>query len=221
MDFTSKAAGWITDDKWAMQHKEIVAIPNKDKAAVVIVGDSISQSWGGPGRKVWAPGDAAWASEMPRVPRLNTAVTGDSTQHILWRLRNGEIKGAKPKIFLVMAGTNNMPHFTPEQIAGGIVEIINELRTASPQSKILLQGILPRGDDAAAPLRKHVVKTNLLLSGLADGAAVHFFDFGPLFLDEDGRPHKTRMAVDKVHLTAEGYRVWARAIAPIINDWTS
>ncbi len=220
MDYASKVAGWITDDKWATQHKEIVEAPNKDKADVVIIGDSISQSWGGPWRKVWAPGAAAWAAEMPKAARLNAAVTGDSTQHILWRLRNGAIKGAKPKVFLIMAGTNNLPHFSPEQVAGGVLEIVRECRAAAPEARVLVQGILPRGETPADPLRKQVEKTNELLSGLSDGRTVHFFDFGTLFLDKDGKPHSTRMAADKVHLTSEGYRIWARAIAPIVNDWT-
>ena len=37
----------------------------------------------------------------------------DKTQHMLWRLQNGELDGVNPKVVVLMAGTNNVGNATP------------------------------------------------------------------------------------------------------------
>ena len=38
---------------------------------------------------------------------MNLGIGGDRTQHVLWRLDNGNIDGIKPKLAVLMIGTNN------------------------------------------------------------------------------------------------------------------
>src|SRR5262245_58519258 len=71
-----------------------------EKAQVIFIGDSITQGWEKEGKDVW---------EKFYSPRnaVNLGIGGDRTQHVLWRLDNGNLKGLKPKAIVLMIGTNN------------------------------------------------------------------------------------------------------------------
>ena len=55
-------------------------------------------------------------------------IGGDRTQHVLWRLENGNIDGISPKLAVLMIGTNNCGSNTPEEIAEGVEAIVKKLR---------------------------------------------------------------------------------------------
>jgi beta-glucosidase len=110
-----------------------------------------------------------------------------------------------------MIGTNNIGTNTPEQIADGIAAIVAKLRAATPETKVLVLGIFPRGPDANDEARKTANATNALVAGLADGTMVRYLDIGPKFLAEDGTL-STDIMPDLVHLSPAGYQIWADAI---------
>lgn len=71
-------------------HEKFVATAKQGKAQVVFLGDSITAGWGGAGKEVWTK---AFATYEP----ANFGIGGDRTQHVLWRISNGELDGLKPK----------------------------------------------------------------------------------------------------------------------------
>jgi lysophospholipase L1-like esterase len=180
---------------------------------LLFVGDSITQAWAGPGREAWdkhfAPGGAA-----------NLGIGGDQTQHVIWRMHNGNLEGlAKPaagrapRLAIVMIGTNNLGvGHAPEQVAEGVKGVIDSIRKELPETKVLLLAILPRGEKFDDPLRLAVAETNELLPALADGKTVHFLDTGAIFIEEDGSISKEIMP-DFLHLSPRAYAMWAEAIA--------
>ena len=81
---------------------------------VIFLGDSITQGWEG---KDAVP---VWNKYYGARKAMNAGIGGDRTQHVLWRLDNGNIAGIKPKLAVIMIGTNNAGSDTPEDIAAGI-----------------------------------------------------------------------------------------------------
>ncbi len=195
-------------------------ISKKGEAQLVFLGDSITQGWeaGGkvdkegqkqPGPKdIW---DAAWGQYKP----ANFGIGGDRTEHVLWRLDNGNFDGLKPKLVVLMIGTNNTGHRKaeepPQQTADGVKAIIDRLAKKCPDTKVLLLGIFPRGEKPEDKLRVHNAKINELLAKLADGKKVTYTDIGKKFLQEDGTLTKEIMP-DLLHLSAKGYQIWADAL---------
>ena len=110
-----------------------------------------------------------------------------------------------------MIGTNNMGAHTPEQIAGGVKKIIDDLRKKKPDMKILVLGIFPRSAKADDKIRVKVNDTNKLIEKFADGKAVFYKDIGSKFLTADGTLEKKIMP-DLLHLSEEGYKIWAEGI---------
>ncbi|NBV48870.1 MAG: GDSL family lipase, partial [Verrucomicrobia bacterium] len=101
---------------------------------------------------------------------------------------------------------------SPEQIAAGIKNIIAAIHQRSPETKVLLLAIFPRGaTEANNPGRAKNQAVNALIAKYDDGQKVHFLDIGPKFLKPDGTLEKAIMP-DLLHLNAASYQIWADAI---------
>lgn len=195
------------DGQWMERHEAINKRVAEGDVDLIFIGDSITQGWEGAGKEVWqryyADRNAA-----------NLGISGDRTQHVLWRLENGNIDGISPKLAVVMIGTNNSGDNTPQEIADGIKAIVEKLRTELPQTKILLLGIFPRGEDDEDPRRIVNTKTNELIREYADGETVHYLDIGERFLEDDGETLSRETMPDLLHLNEKSYQTWAEAIEP-------
>ena len=175
---------------------------SEGKVDLIFIGDSITSGWESRGSKVWE-------QFYGKRNAVNLGIGGDRTQHVIWRLDNGNVKGISPKAAVVMIGTNNSRDNTPEQIAEGVTVIINQLQNKLPETKILLLAIFPRG----ANDERHRVneKANAIFSELADGEHVHYLDIGSKFMNKDGVLIRGMMP-DQLHLNEQGYVIWAEAI---------
>ena len=158
------------------------------------------------------PGAEAWAASLARFKPLNLGIGGDQTQHVLWRIRHGELDGLQPRMLVLLIGTNNLGSgiWDPAATARGIETVLQEIRTRLPATHILHLAIFPRGEFADDPMRAKVAETNQLLAGLAIPQRT-FVDMGSIFLDADGRISRALMD-DFLHPTAAGYSRWAQRL---------
>ena len=185
---------------------------NEQDVDLILIGDSITQSFGGGGRQTGQPGAAALATALPDVLISNQGISGDRTQHILWRLNNGALAEKCPRLIALMIGTNNLPHDSAQEIALGIEAIVAWLRSACPESSILLHAVPPRGAKATDPMREKVRAINIRISALAEEDNVRWIDPWSACLLEDGSINPEVMAADAVHLNSGGYQLWARTL---------
>lgn len=195
------------DQGWQDRHKLINerVVATGKKAQVVFIGDSITQGWEGSGK-------AVWVRYYAHRDALNLGIGGDRTQHVLWRLENGNLEGLNPKAAVVMIGTNNSngEDNTPEQILDGVAAIVQKLRSQLPDMKILLVAIFPRSENLSVQ-RGKLAMINQVLRKLADNQNVIWIDFGHRFLNSDGTIPGDLMP-DYLHLSEDGYKIWAQTI---------
>lgn len=177
------------------------------KPDLVFFGDSITEGWN--------EHPTIWASAFGLYKPLNFGMGGDRTQHILWRIENGELDGIEPKVVVIMIGTNNITSDTASGIASGIARIVELIRAKSPATKVLLLGIFPRGKKPD-PYRERVKEVNLTIKKLDDNKNVFFLDLGGKFLQSDGTMTKEIMP-DFLHPSAKGYQIWAEGMAPLLE----
>ncbi|MFN0075903.1 MAG: platelet-activating factor acetylhydrolase IB subunit [Prosthecobacter sp.] len=195
-------------------HEKFVSIAKEGKAQLVFLGDSITAGWGSK-KDIW---DKAFGAYTP----ANFGIGGDRTQHVLWRIQNGELDGIKPKAVVIMIGTNNSGQDPAEGIAKGVTAIVETVRAKQPQAKILLLAVFPRGEKASTPEkanpgRDKLKQVNAIIAKLDDGKNIHFLDIGDKFLQPDGSLTKEIMP-DFLHLSAAGYQIWADAIGPKLAE---
>jgi len=186
------------DPWWKQRQESMNARVAKGNVDLVLIGDSITQGWEGGGKKAW---DEFYAKRNA----VNLGIGGDQTQHVLWRLQNGNLKGISPKLAVLMIGTNNAGGNRPEEIAAGIRAIIRTLRKNAPDTKILVLAIFPRGPNNDDGLRKINAEASELVarSKRIDGKMVKFKDIGKKFLEPDGTLTKEIMP-DLLHLSPKG-----------------
>src|SRR6185503_879160 len=195
---------------WLKTHEGFVEEAKKGGFDVLFTGDSITDGWrNNPQKKIF---DATFGPLKP----ANFGISGDRTQHVLWRIQNGEFEGLTlPKVVVLMIGTNNIGQKDPEppeSAVAGIQAIVKEIRKKSDHTKILLLGVFPRGEKSDHPLRPQVKAINAAAAKLDDeGKSVKYLDIGDKFLQPDGSILKEIMP-DFLHLSEKGYQIWADAI---------
>jgi lysophospholipase L1-like esterase len=148
----------------------------------------------------------------------NFGVSGDTTQGILWGLKNGEGQGHKPKAVMLMIGTNNTGGASGPEIAEGIGAVVLELRNDFPDAKILLLAIFPRGSSPTDANRLKVEEANKVIAKLDDQKHVFFMNINSKFLNEKGGLIGFR-PTDNLHPVEEGYEIWASAVTPTLKSW--
>jgi len=179
---------------------------------LVFIGDSITQAWEDEGKALWQQHFAAYQP-------LNLGFSGDRTEHVLWRLKNGRVNPLKPKVAVLLIGTNNTGHAMrpAEETAGGIQAVLADLRSRWPDTKVVMLSILPRGADANNPMRMLNADINRRIAGFADGKDVHLLDLTDAFLNDDGTLPKELMP-DLLHLSPAGYQLWVDALLPKLKE---
>ena len=160
-----RSGGWMTRHE---SFNKKVAQGNVD---LVFIGDSITQGWEGNGKDIWAK----YYGERNAV---NLGIGGDRTQHVIWRLDNGNLKDITPKAAVIMIGTNNSGSNSSQEIAEGVKKIVEQIRNKSPKTKILLLAVFPRGATKEDARRKVNQGANAIFSKLDDGKHIHYLDIG-------------------------------------------
>jgi lysophospholipase L1-like esterase len=186
------------------------------KYDIEFIGDSITQGWEGSGKNVWQ-------QYYGKRKVINMGVSGDRTEHVLWRFEQGQLDGIQAKVAVVMIGTNNSGKnrdgtdmYTDTDILEGVTAIVNEIRARQPDTKVLLLGIFPRGK-AFGPQRGRLLEVNQALARLDDGKHIFYLDFGSQFIGNDGSISKDIMP-DALHPNEAGYKIWANAMEPKLKQ---
>jgi lysophospholipase L1-like esterase len=194
------------------KHKTNLAVAAQGDAELLFMGDSITDFWRNTDGQF--AGKPVQDKYFGKWKIANFGIAGDTTQGVLYRLRNGEGTGFKPKAVMLMIGTNNTGRNTAPEIAEGIGAVVLELQKDFPDAKILLLGVFPRGR-AGDPVRATIARINTIISKLHDGTRVHYLDIGAKFLDPAGNI-PTDVMSDALHPSTKGYEIWAEAVnAPL------
>lgn len=207
------------DKGWVQRHEKFVQMAKKGDIDVLFLGDSITDAWGGEGHNPNAAGTAKFKEEFLPLKAANFGIGGDRTQHVLWRLQNGEMDGIQPKVVMLMIGTNNSngKDNTAQEIADGVTAIVKEIHKRSPKTKVLLLAVFPRGMKPN-PQREKIKQVNEIISKLDDGGkTVKYLDIGDKFLEADGTLPKEIMP-DFLHLSPKGYGIWTDAVKGPIHE---
>jgi alpha-L-fucosidase/lysophospholipase L1-like esterase len=202
---------------WYARHDAILKMKDKIKPEIVLIGDSITHFWAGEPKAGRQTGLKSWQRLFENRPVLNLGFGSDRTQNVLWRLEHGEFEGLKPRLVVLNIGTNNLaatPNAranTPAEVAKAIGVICDQLKYQSPDSKIVLMGVFPRGQKADDPFREKIVALNRLLAEFPRSHGVEFVDIGRQFLAPDGTI-PTDLMFDGCHPSENGYALWAESL---------
>lgn len=211
-----------TDENSRIAHEQLLAKRTQGKIDVYFVGDSITRRWG-TSDEAWKDLLENWNANFRGWNAADFGWGADKTQHMLWRLRDGELDGVNPKVVVVMAGTNNIGNRTPigdtearaTDVARGVAALVTEIRKRAPRATVVLTGITPRNDNPA--VMPVIDSANRQIARLADGKTVRYININEQLAFPDGRL-RAGMTDDGLHLTTRAYQIWADALKPILTE---
>ena len=199
----------LTYQQWvSLLGKEAKAVvKNKPDRLTILAGDSLS---------LWFP------SELLPSDRiwLNQSISGETSIGLLKRLNL--LDNTEPQAVFVMIGINDLTKGTSDQeLLDSHKQIITALKQAHPNSKIVVQSILPHGANLDAALEKRqqlleisnerIHTLNQTIETIAKDAGVAYLDLQSLVVDDEGYL-RSEFTTDGLHLNRQGYLVWRSAI---------
>ncbi|MGD1919466.1 MAG: GDSL-type esterase/lipase family protein [Pleurocapsa sp.] len=196
---------WMPLSQWFFFHAEDVALAETSESKILFLGDSLVQNWSE---------TQVWNKHFKSLAALNFGISGDLTQNLLWRLENGAVGNLNPEKIILQIGTNNLSSSnkeTSQEIAQGVIAVVNKLQIAFPEAKILLMAVFPREKEAEHPYRNKIQRLNQHLEILQDLEHLTYLDMGNQFLLSDGTLSQELMP-DALHLSEKGYEIWGNAI---------
>ncbi|WP_025157068.1 SGNH/GDSL hydrolase family protein [Leifsonia aquatica] len=168
------------------------------RGALALIGDSLTQG-----------GD--WAALLPGETVWNFGVAGDTTDDVLARL--GDVTDSAPATVALLIGTNDLAwRRSAEHVVRNVETALVTLRKELPEARILAQSVLPRGAEFADQIKD----INRHLWQFAPTIHAGWLDLWPAFALEDGELNPA-YTEDRLHLNAEGYRVWAGELVPALE----
>ena len=208
------------------------------KVKLVFLGDSITDFWQ-LGDNPWVTGqlfgkqswDESFAGEPAENRALNLGISGDRTEHVLYRILPASAGGLgqldppelKPDVILVLIGVNNTwAEETPvvDSVVAGIVQVLTAVHARKPDARIVLQSLIPTND--AAKNRDVLLPVNRRIAELARSPQfsgfVSYLDLYPLFVDAAGQQNGAYFVTDGVHPNRAGYRVWRDRLVPYLRE---
>lgn len=206
------AMKWNEHDRFLQMHQSFLDRATQGPVDLLFLGDSITE-W-------WSHSPEVFDKYYGNLNAANFGIAGDQTQHVLWRIENGELDNIKPKVVVLLIGINNGQN-TAEQIAAANRKILDVIHDKLPETRVLLLAVFPNGGDPTAdwvPAQRARIKSlNQTLASYDDGKQVRFLDITDKFLDEKGGIPVDLMP-DGLHPSAKGYEVWAEAMKPLLDE---
>jgi lysophospholipase L1-like esterase/pimeloyl-ACP methyl ester carboxylesterase len=212
-------AGWAEGTGWWDNNADInKLLANRKNLDVLFVGNSITQGIAGNRSNLtYKPGLAVFDSVFKKYAWESAGISGDRTQHVLWRLQHGNYKLNRPKLLVLTIGVNNFPDDNPDEVAAGIKSIVDWIKKNMPAIRLMLIGPLPAGVRPNEMLRQKYEAVQSLIRDYGDNRSVFYFPLAEKFIRADGSLDPELCSSDGIHLEAGGYRAWAIAMKPMIE----
>jgi hypothetical protein len=189
--------------RWHDARKEWSERIQQDQGAVVFLGDSITQGWGGD-----------FKGHFPDMKLANRGIGGDTTRGMLIRLQE-DVLALNPKAVVLLLGTNDIEVGVPADAIGRNFEkIYAALKAHNPKMPIVLCRVFPSSAEKKRPVET-IKEVNALYENIVRGdSQVTVVDTWTLFSNAEGDATGTWFP-DLLHLNPEGYARWAAGIRPV------
>lgn len=187
-----------------------VAAPARDEQRVVFMGDSITDSWD----------DPKYGGFFPGKSYIDRGISGQTTPQMLLRFR-AEVIALKPKVVVILAGTNDIAGNTGPMSLEAIEDNLISMAELARANKIrvVLSSVLPISDyektTEEKPIIQSVRRPPELIRALNDWMRKYAADTHAIYLDyysemvDDKGFLKDELSDDGLHPNQKGYVVMA------------
>lgn len=188
---------------WRERRSAWAASRERDRGAVVFLGDSITQGWGD-----------RLQPAFPGVKVANRGIDGDTTRGVLIRLEE-DVLAIDPRAVVLLIGTNDIEEGAqPDVIAGNLKLILAALKGHNPRMPIVLCQVFPSSASKRRPAGTIKALNALYLAAVKGDPQVIALDTWTLFADGNGDAPEAEFP-DLLHPNDAGYARWSAALRPV------
>jgi len=155
-----------------------------------------------------------WPQLLPGHTAVNLGRAGETTSGLLGRLERAVRDNPDADAVAVMSGTNDLLA-GDDSFLDEYRQVAQRLRRAYPRAPIVLHGLLPVSAEWVEP--GAIAAANAGIARIGAETGVTFLDLSGRFLDQAGRLRAELYDADGVHLSKQGYRVWAAALGDVLG----
>lgn len=181
-----------------------------DSTTIVMLGNSLTEN------------GKDWQQRIGTTQHVvNRGIIGDNTVGMTERLY--QITPYHPKAIFLMAGINDMVgNTTYEVVAQHVIALIDAIRRQTPQTQLFVQSILPINETGGhwrtlAGRTDDIPFANMLIRAYCETHDITFVDIFPRMVRGHSNMLRQELTNDGLHLTEQGYRVWAFELKKYFN----
>ena len=193
--------------KWEL---EIAAFERADrenpppKGAVLFIGSSSIRLW------------KTLAEDFPEHRVINRGFGGSEIADSVYFVDRIVIPYG-PRLIIFYAGGNDInAGKSPAQVAADFKSFVTQVQARLPQTRIDYISIA--GNPARWAQIEQVKAANAMIEAFAKATpGLKFIDVFPHMLGPDGLPRPEIFSADRLHMNAEGYKLWTRIVRPFLD----
>jgi len=189
---------------WNQKVSMYSVLPNEPNE-IIFLGDSITDR-------------CEWFELFSNPKVKNRGLSGDKTAGVLDRL--SEITESQPAKVFIMIGVNDIRHSVKDSaIVANYKKIIEKIKSDSPNTKIILQSVLPVNNDIGNPktTNEKVTELNNYIKKLAVSFDLQFVDINSKLQNKSGQLD-AKYSEDGLHINGAAYLVWKSVIEDLVNN---
>ena len=203
------AQDWANLNKFKNEN-ESVGLPSASENRVVFMGNSITEGW------------SKFSPEFfEGKPYINRGIGGQTTPQMLLRFRQ-DVINLKPKVVIILAGTNDIAENTgPSTLEMIMDNIISMTELAiSNNIKVILSSVIPAYDypwrSGLKPNEK-IPPLNEMIKNYAELNNIYYLDYFSAMVD-NRNGLKDKLTYDGVHPNKAGYEVMSPLAEKAIKE---
>jgi len=188
---------------WQERRATFAERAERDRGAIVFLGDSITQGW-----------HDNFDNAFPELRTANRGISGDTTRGVLIRLQE-DVIALNPAAVVLLIGTNDLDEKggSPWLAATNFRLILEELKRHNPTMPVVVCLVMPSSPDKNRPAYLIRRLNRLVIEAVADQPQVTLVDTWTLFAGPDNNAKPAEFP-DLLHPNNEGYAKWAAALRP-------
>jgi lysophospholipase L1-like esterase len=154
---------------------------------------------------------------FPDMPVINRGFGGSHISDVI-HFAERIVLPYRPEVIVFYAGDNDVAGGkSPLRVFGDYCRFVALVHAAMPETRLVFITIKPSGRRWS--LWPEMKKANDLIRSFSQGNERLFFaDLATPLLGDDGRPLDRLFLDDRLHLNAQGYAAWTRALRPVLES---
>jgi lysophospholipase L1-like esterase len=183
---------------------------DRDKAsppptgAIVFAGSSSIEMW------------ETMAADFPGVVTVNRGIGGTWLAD-LPKFAGRLVLPLRPRMLVVYAGENDLhAGQTVDSVVAAFDQVRDQFFAAEPNARLVFLALKPSPSRRAFLPQMRAANARIAAACGADRRCTFVDVFTPM-LDAAGEPRGELFLADKLHMNAEGYRLWTKLVAPAVS----